>query len=287
MSPRLLIYEGGEERVYEIRSHRTVVGRAPDIEVCLSDSKTSRHHCEIVRHAQGYKLVDLESRNGTRVNDDLVNQKVLTHGDVIHIGEAEIVFDEGVGKIPSRPGFKPAEPAASQPPSSNPATVRDPAGSRAQVLLLRKRRAERTFFNAFAVGIGVILALIIFLLIVRSLGPRTGRPPAAEPPPAVVPQPAPMPPPQQDAQEAERVRDAIRRRRFDEAFQRAATPASRDQVLKAASSYVDGRLNAARDYRKNARLEEAHQVCDDLLEKLGQAEAFKSLADKIKAERDQ
>lgn len=103
MPARLLINEGGEIRSYEIRVDKIILGRGQDNEVCVSDSKCSRRHCQIERVDQGFKLVDLESRNGTRCNDQVVNQKLLVHGDVVKIGDTEITFDDGSSRSVDRP----------------------------------------------------------------------------------------------------------------------------------------------------------------------------------------
>jgi pSer/pThr/pTyr-binding forkhead associated (FHA) protein/tetratricopeptide (TPR) repeat protein len=103
MPARLLINEGGEVRSYEIRVDKIILGRGQDNEVCVSDGKCSRRHCQIERVDQGFKLVDLESRNGTRCNDAVVNQKLLAHGDVIKIGDTDITFDDGSGRPMDRP----------------------------------------------------------------------------------------------------------------------------------------------------------------------------------------
>jgi pSer/pThr/pTyr-binding forkhead associated (FHA) protein len=102
MAVRLHIKEGGEERIYEIKSDKIILGRGQENEVCVSDGKCSRRHAQIERTDHGFKLVDLESRNGTRVNEGVVNQRVLLHGDVVRIGDTELVFDDGSGKLPDR-----------------------------------------------------------------------------------------------------------------------------------------------------------------------------------------
>ena len=106
MSCRLIVREEGRERVLELKSDTILVGRGGDCQIPLSDAKCSRRHCEVVPSEGGYKLVDLESRNGTRVNDSLVNQRMLAHGDLIKIGEASIYFEDPLRdperKIPGR-----------------------------------------------------------------------------------------------------------------------------------------------------------------------------------------
>jgi hypothetical protein len=52
-------------------------------------------HAEININAKGYTLVDLGSRQGTLVNAEPVQERLLRHEDVIQIGTARYVFREG------------------------------------------------------------------------------------------------------------------------------------------------------------------------------------------------
>ncbi len=70
------------------------IGRAPESELCLTDSEISRRHAII--QAQGeleFWLVDLGSANGTCVNGRRLSQSVRLHnGDIIRVGNHEIEF---------------------------------------------------------------------------------------------------------------------------------------------------------------------------------------------------
>ncbi len=70
------------------------LGRAKDNHIVFSSTKVSRRHALV--HAQGeaeFSLVDLGSSNGTHLNGRRVIQPVaLQHGDVIQIGEQDLVF---------------------------------------------------------------------------------------------------------------------------------------------------------------------------------------------------
>lgn len=67
------------------------LGRAPTNDVQLFGALVSRNHAIIEERREGLVLTDLGSRNGTRVNGEPVQLRVLRTGDRISIGE--FVFD--------------------------------------------------------------------------------------------------------------------------------------------------------------------------------------------------
>jgi hypothetical protein len=69
------------------------IGRAPECELVLKDSKASRRHARL--HARNGVLVltDLGSTNGTRVNGHRITEVVLGAGDRIQIGETSLVVE--------------------------------------------------------------------------------------------------------------------------------------------------------------------------------------------------
>ncbi|HYK96405.1 MAG TPA: FhaA domain-containing protein [Candidatus Dormibacteraeota bacterium] len=69
------------------------IGRAPECELVLKDSKVSRRHARL--HARNGVLVltDLGSTNGTRVNGHRVTELVLGAGDRILIGDTNVVIE--------------------------------------------------------------------------------------------------------------------------------------------------------------------------------------------------
>jgi len=74
---------------------RTTVGRAEDNDLCFPDALMSRHHAEFQLHDGACYLVDLDSSNGTYVNDiGLRGEQVLHEGDTITVGETSLVFHE-------------------------------------------------------------------------------------------------------------------------------------------------------------------------------------------------
>jgi Protein of unknown function (DUF3662)/FHA domain len=71
-----------------------VIGRSPDADVVLPSTDVSRRHAEIVPDDGGWLLIDLGSTNGVLLNARTVGvPTLLTDGDVIEIGSAELTFE--------------------------------------------------------------------------------------------------------------------------------------------------------------------------------------------------
>lgn len=92
---KLIIKEGDRKRIYEICEDTLHIGSTPENNIRLRDADASRVHCEIKKTPQGYKIIDLESKVGTQVNGEHINQHVLQHGDRIQIGGALMQFHAG------------------------------------------------------------------------------------------------------------------------------------------------------------------------------------------------
>ncbi len=68
------------------------IGRFSDNTVVLSDELASRHHCIIEPWQGGFRLRDLGSRNGTKLNENRIKTEALDNGDVVMIGTTELRF---------------------------------------------------------------------------------------------------------------------------------------------------------------------------------------------------
>jgi Nif-specific regulatory protein len=78
--------------VFPLVQAEFTIGREPDNGICLLDSAVSRRHCVLRPENDRFMLVDLESRNGTFVNEAAVNEKLLQNGDRIRVGKSEFLF---------------------------------------------------------------------------------------------------------------------------------------------------------------------------------------------------
>jgi hypothetical protein len=72
----------------------TWIGRANSNAVVLDDAYTSNEHALVRKRAGQWWLEDLDSRNGTLLNDVPLNAPaVITSGDVFTIGQTSLVID--------------------------------------------------------------------------------------------------------------------------------------------------------------------------------------------------
>lgn len=76
---------------HELGQEPLVMGRAEDCGICTHDTSTSRRHATIELAKDGlHRVVDLQSTNGTYVNDVQVSNAPLSDGDYLRLGQ--VVF---------------------------------------------------------------------------------------------------------------------------------------------------------------------------------------------------
>jgi serine/threonine-protein kinase len=81
-------------------------------DICLSDPRVARVHCEVEVDRSGVVLRDCDSAGGTFVNAERVKTYALQHGDVIRIGDTRLAFQdlEQAKTRPPAPAGRPASP---------------------------------------------------------------------------------------------------------------------------------------------------------------------------------
>lgn len=85
----LLVVASGPAAGSELRleSPRVLVGRGAAMDLRLDDDATSQEHAAFEFAGGGFRVCDLGSTNGTRVNGAEVQVADLEHGDRIEIGQ--------------------------------------------------------------------------------------------------------------------------------------------------------------------------------------------------------
>ena len=84
---------GGPARRLPVTGASMRIGRAPECELVLRDSRVSRRHARLTARDGVLVLTDLGSTNGTRVNGHRVSEVVLGAGDRITIGETVLTIE--------------------------------------------------------------------------------------------------------------------------------------------------------------------------------------------------
>lgn len=101
--PRIFVSKGTNQGEFRILTEgRSTIGRDPVRTVPLLDAKASRLHAEILRVSNGWRLRDLGSTNRTYVNGQPVAEHLLCYGDVIGIGDTELIFQAEASAEPSQ-----------------------------------------------------------------------------------------------------------------------------------------------------------------------------------------
>jgi FHA domain len=89
----LRILDGADRgRVFEHLSTPVTIGREEGNTVQLNDERVSRFHIKVQEDQGKLVLTDLESTNGTRVNGEDVQLRILQFGDVIAVGRSILLY---------------------------------------------------------------------------------------------------------------------------------------------------------------------------------------------------
>jgi Nif-specific regulatory protein len=105
--PRLVAVDGQwRGTLFPLDEPEVQVGRDSSNQILLTDPSVSRAHCVMEATPSGYRLKDLESRNGTFVNGIPVRSHELQNGDRVEIGRSAFIYltqdeDPVTGESPS------------------------------------------------------------------------------------------------------------------------------------------------------------------------------------------
>ena len=87
-----LVMQNGERIVLETDSLK--IGRQATCRIVFNDSNVSREHAQMRRTADGWKLLDLGSTNGTKINGVKISEEqLLVNGDELSFGTSSAKFE--------------------------------------------------------------------------------------------------------------------------------------------------------------------------------------------------
>ena len=92
--PALLHFVNGPlaEQVATLDKQVVTIGSVPGNDIVINDPSVSRKHIGIRKVDGGYEVADFGSTNGVFVNGDRVPKKKLAIGDVVRVGNIEMIF---------------------------------------------------------------------------------------------------------------------------------------------------------------------------------------------------
>jgi pSer/pThr/pTyr-binding forkhead associated (FHA) protein len=121
MAKLVILNQGMTGRTFDLNVERTTVGRVEDNTFQITDGSVSSHHAEIQLRGTDIVIKDLNSTNGTFINNDRITESVLKPGQTLRFGQVELKIDDGKPVTAPPPGAPPAPaaPAATPAPAAS------------------------------------------------------------------------------------------------------------------------------------------------------------------------
>jgi len=89
----LRVLDGADRgRVYDDLQTPVTIGREEGNSLELNDERVSRFHVKIQEDQDKIVVTDLESTNGTKVNGEDIQLRILRYGDIVSIGRSVLLF---------------------------------------------------------------------------------------------------------------------------------------------------------------------------------------------------
>jgi pSer/pThr/pTyr-binding forkhead associated (FHA) protein len=152
--------------IYELIDELITVGRAPDNTVHIDNPSVSSRHSELRLVGQQYRLRDLGSTNGTRINGIITRETMLHPGDVIRFGGVEARFESA-----ENAATRPLPEAEQLMAKTAEISSRPPDFANASPFRSRKEKRDSIRFGIFAFACLAAAALLVALVAVIIIRP--------------------------------------------------------------------------------------------------------------------
>ena len=187
MAKLVILTQGMTGRAHELNVDRTTIGRVEDNTFQITDASVSSHHCEVLLRGAEVLIRDLNSTNGSFINDARITESVLKPGQTLRLGQIELKLEaEGVANAPA-----PAAPAAPAIPA--PAPARKAADSGTMVMsrgvslsdlesggrkpgldttssVFSKKRNKSGIYFLIGTGISILIIIVLIIFAIHMAG---------------------------------------------------------------------------------------------------------------------
>jgi len=185
MAKLVILTQGMTGRAHELNVDRTTIGRVEDNTFQIADPSVSSHHCEVLLRGGEVLIRDLNSTNGSYINDSQITESVLKPGQKLRLGQIELKLEAG-GAAPASAPAAPAAPAT-------PAPVKKPVDTATMVMprgvslsdlesggrqpgldttssVFSKKRNKTGLYFWIGTGISILIIIILILFALRMAG---------------------------------------------------------------------------------------------------------------------
>jgi hypothetical protein len=183
MAKLVILSQGMNGRVHELKADKTTIGRVEDNTFQIAEPSVSSHHCEVLLRGNEVVIKDLNSTNGTFINDEKISESGLKPGQTLRLGQIELRLEDGApapaaaAAAASAPAAAPAPAPAKKSETVTRTTSRgvsmselESGGGRPVAFdtastFTKKRNRVGTYFWVGAVLVGlVIIGLLVYAL---------------------------------------------------------------------------------------------------------------------------
>lgn len=77
----------------------TVIGREAEVDVTIEHTSISHRHCEVVLDAEGVRVRDCGSTNGTFIDGTPVREASLENGQTLRLGDVELTLEYDAARV--------------------------------------------------------------------------------------------------------------------------------------------------------------------------------------------
>ena len=185
MAKLVILNQGMTGRTFELNVERNTVGRMEDNTFQIADASVSSHHAEIQLRGTDILVKDLNSTNGSFINNEKISEAVLLPGQTLRFGQVEIKIDDG--KPVTAPAGSPPAPAPVAPKKQVEGTMIIPrgvslsdleqGGTRAggfdtNTAFSKKTNKVNRVFLIVGIVVGVVILGLILYLLTQAAGPK-------------------------------------------------------------------------------------------------------------------
>ncbi|HLD35907.1 MAG TPA: FHA domain-containing protein [Planctomycetota bacterium] len=151
---QIILKEQDSTQAFNITKDIITIGRSSKNDIVVRQGELSRFHCQIRKTADGYMIVDLDSRNGIHFNGAKIKEKKLEVGDEILVGKSTIIFEKEIPRAPDSPA--PAGPSPAPAPPAGLAADEFVAKGRKNLLSILARTFSIVALIFIVLGYGYI-----------------------------------------------------------------------------------------------------------------------------------
>jgi pSer/pThr/pTyr-binding forkhead associated (FHA) protein len=176
MAKLVILNQDMTGRAHELTAERTTIGRVEENNFQISDPSVSSRHCEVLLRGGEVLVRDLNSTNGSFINDEKITEKVLKPGQKLRLGQVELKLEDPNAPAASPTSSVPVPPPAPVKKALEPAVVPRgvslselesgggrPPGFDSSTSFSKKSNKVNKFFLIGGLIVGLIILVLLYM----------------------------------------------------------------------------------------------------------------------------